>query len=151
MEQKRQSRADRRKSSAVPPGVGERRKGLPLEVRCLSQVVNGELVIYVQDPIAAENCASAERVITQHLKEHGEKSVVFDMHKCTYIDTPGLTTLFEIRKRLAAEGRIMGLQNPSRAVLRMLNITLLNRVFPVRFTTDEEERIPTSKLRDEKR
>lgn len=142
MEQRRQSRADRRRRSELVDN--DRRRGLPLDVHCLSQGQGDNLVIFVQDPIGADNAAAAKGEILRHLHEHREKNVALDLGKCTYIDTPGLTTLYEIKKALATEGRSLILQNPSRAVMRMLNITLLNRVFPVRFTTREEERIPTS-------
>lgn len=143
MEQRRQSRADRRRRQEAFV-EGDRRRGLPLEVRCLSQVMGAELVVYVQDPIGAENAASAKASLLEHVESHPQYPVVLDLQKCTYIDTPGLGVLVEVKKLLAARGRSLLLQNPSRPVLRMLNITLLNRVFPIRFTTREEERIPTS-------
>ncbi|MCX7626747.1 MAG: STAS domain-containing protein [Candidatus Sumerlaeaceae bacterium] len=115
-----------------------------MEVRCLSQVIGDELVIYVQDPVGADNAASARATLLEHVERHPQYPVVLDLQKCTYIDTPGLGVLVEVKKLLAAAGRSLLLQNPSRPVLRMVNITLLNRVFPIRFTTREEERIPTS-------
>ncbi|MGB9692571.1 MAG: STAS domain-containing protein [Candidatus Sumerlaeaceae bacterium] len=143
MEQRRQSRADRRRRNDQPAEL-DRRRGLPLEVRCLSQMVGNELVIFVQDPIGADNCASARQNMLSHIERHANVPVVVDLQKCTYIDTSGLTVLVELKKELAKQGRSLVLQNPSRPVLRMLNITLLNRVFPVRITTREEDRIPTS-------
>lgn len=144
MEQRRQSRADRRRRSDAP-AEQDRRRGLPLEVHCLSQKVGNELVIFVQDPIGADNCANAKAKLLSHIGQHPGVPVVVDLQKCTYIDTPGLTIFVELKKQLASEGRSLVFQNPSRPVLRMLNITLLNRVFPVRFTTREEEKIPTSR------
>ncbi len=143
MDQRRQSRADRRRRSSDGQ-LDDRRRGLPAEVRCLSQVEGNELVVYVKDPIAAENCASARANLLSHINQHKQPAVAFDLQECTYIDTPGLSVLVEIKKALAGAGRSLVLQNPSRPVLRMLNITLLNRVFPVRFTNREEERIPSS-------
>ncbi len=144
MEQRRQSRADRRRRKEASVEF-DRRKGLPLEVRCLSQMIGNELVIFVQDPIGAENCGSARANLLSHIQAHPNAPVVLDLQKCTYIDTPGLTVLVELKKELASKGGSLILQNPSRPVLRMLNITLLNRVFPVRITTREEDRIPTSR------
>lgn len=144
-ESRRQSRADRRRSSGTPPTGEERRRGLPSEVRVWSQLIGGELQIFVLDAVGADNCAIAKRSIQEHLQNHpAASSVVFDLQKVPYIDTPGIAMLFELKKQLSQLGKTVCLQNPSRAVLRMLNITLLNRVFPVRYVGHEEERIPSS-------
>lgn len=143
MDQHRQSRADRRRLHAEPGGE-ERRRSLPLNVTCLSQVVDGDLVVIVRDPIAADNCVAARDSILNHLREHREKLVRLDLSACTYIDTPGLSVLVEVKKFLVADGRALVLENPSRPVMRMLNITMLNRVFSVRYTNQDEHRIPSS-------
>ena len=72
-------------------------------------------------------------------------TVVVDLYKTTYIDTPGLSILYELKQELAAKGRSLLLQNPSRCVLRMLNITRMYRIFPYRNTSTDVEMIPAAK------
>jgi anti-sigma B factor antagonist len=140
---RRSSRADRRKTADTPQPTGEnRRQPPPLQVTVHSQVRLDELQLFVRDPITAENCLSAKEQILSHAQRSDSPAVVVDLEKATYIDTTGLAVLFDVKKQISAQGRSFFIQNPSRSVLRMLNITRMNRVFSVRFTTGDNERIP---------
>lgn len=140
---RRRSRADRRRALDAIPEL-DRRHGASEDARIYSQVHGNELQIFVQDPITSDNCNIARAALEKHLQAHPLPVVVLDLQKVAYIDTPGLSTVFDVKKDIAAQGRLMYLQNPSRCVLRMLNITRLNRVFPVRYTNTDGERIPMS-------
>ncbi len=141
---RRSSRADRRRRLNAAQNE-ERRSGPPSEVTVYSQVREGELILFVQDPLIADNCASARHTLIAHLKRAPQAPTAIDLQKCAYIDTPGLSLLFEIKRDLEAHGRSFLLQNPSRAVLRMLNITKMARIFPMRMTNTDHELIPAAK------
>lgn len=145
MEFRRSSRADRRKRTGTYTGE-ERRRPVPSTVTIYSQVTGAELQIFVQNPIIADNCTNAKEALLKHAQRSMSPVVVADLSKATYIDTPGLSTLFEVKRQVNAQGRAFYLQNPSRCVQRMLNITRMVRVFPIRFTTlSDVQAIPTAK------
>ena len=140
---RRTSRADRRRNangSNLPEG--ERRRPSPASVVIHSQIRDGELQIFVQSPITADNCLGTRATLMKHCQRMTASSVVLDLQKTTYLDTPGLSVIFEFKKELTAQGRTLCLQNPSRCVLRMLNITRMNRIFMVRHTNADAQRIP---------
>jgi anti-anti-sigma factor len=142
---RRASRADRRKRSGAFTG-GERRGGIPDEVRIYSQTVSSELQVFIQDPITSDNVTSARDILQRHFQRSRTAVIVLDMEKCTYLDTTGLSMIFEMKKFVNSQGRAFYLQNPSRCVQRMLNLTRMVRLFPVRFTTTSDvHAIPTAR------
>jgi anti-anti-sigma factor len=142
---RRNSRADRRRRAGTYEG-GERRKPAPATMTMYSQTRDNELQIYVQSPITADNAPLAKETLAKHVeRSKATRTVVVDLYKTTYIDTPGLSILYELKQELAAKGRSLILQNPSRCVLRMLNITRMYRIFPYRNTSTDVEVIPSAK------
>ncbi|MGI8908324.1 MAG: STAS domain-containing protein [Candidatus Sumerlaeaceae bacterium] len=110
-----------------------------------SQQIGEELQLFVGSPLTADNCAAARTAIQKHSTRSNAPVVVVDLEKCAYMDTPGLSLLFELRKTSQELGRTAILQNPSRAVQRILNITQMHRVFQIRQTSVDLERIPSAK------
>lgn len=141
---RRSSRADRRKQRDSWQ-VHERRKGAPSEVSIWTQLEEEELLIFVQCSLTASNCAQAREVLTKHFQRAPAAVMVLDLEKCGYLETPGLGLLFELKRGLELQGKRLILQNPSRVVLRMLNITQTARIFPFRMTNTDHERIPVSR------
>jgi anti-anti-sigma factor len=142
----RSSRADRRKRSEVRQGRDERRRSTPLnEAIVRSQISGQELQIFVGSPLVADNAASARTLLHHHCTRSQSPTIVVDLEKCPYMDTPGLSLVFEIRKQWQDAGRRFILQNPSRAVQRILNITRMHRVFQIRQTSVDLEKIPVAK------
>jgi anti-anti-sigma factor len=142
---RRSSRADRRRQNAPFAGP-DRRKGIPDAVRVYSQIVGSELQIFVQDPITAASSMSAREALLRHCQRSRTGVVVMDLEKATYLDTPGLSMLFDLKKEINSQGRAFYLQNPSRCVQRMLNLTRMVRLFPVRFSTQSDvHAIPTAR------
>jgi anti-anti-sigma factor len=93
----------------------------------------------------ADNCAAARVQLDQHSRRVTLPVVVVDLEQCAYMDTPGLSLMFELKKTLVAEHRQLILQNPSRPVQRILNITGMHRVFTIRNTSADLERIPSAR------
>lgn len=145
---RRSSRADRRRRNG-PYAGSERRRGLSDAVRIYSQLVGSELQIFVQDPITAESSMNARDGLLRHCQRSRTGVVVLDVEKVTYLDTPGLAMLFDLKKEINSQGRAFYLQNPSRCVQRMLNLTRMVRLFPVRFSTQSDvHAIPAARAVD---
>lgn len=140
----RTSRADRRRA----PGARENDRRQPNPVRAMSaysQQQGNELQVFVQNAMTADNCAVARDVLRTHCQRAKTPVLVIDMEKCGYMDTLGLSLLFELRKEALSQDRQFIVQNPSRAVLRMMNITRMHRVFQMRSLSIDLEKIPGSK------
>jgi anti-anti-sigma factor len=140
-DQRRASRADRRRTNSAPPGA-ERRGPPTTTFTAYSQSTGDELQVYAQTVLTADNCAAARDVLMRHCTRVKAPTVVLDLMKATFIDTIGLSLVFEIKREMEAQGRTFLLQNPSRCVLRMLNLTRTIRVFSIRVTHQDLERIP---------
>jgi anti-anti-sigma factor len=138
---RRVSRADRRRQSVEREGE-DRREPPATSLTVYSQVRGNELQLFVQAPLTADNCQIGRDIMMKHCQRAPAPVVVVDLYKATYVDTPGLSVVFDLKQQLATQGRTLILQNPSRCVLRMLNITRMNRIFSVRNTSVDVERIP---------
>ncbi|MBX7245688.1 MAG: STAS domain-containing protein [Candidatus Sumerlaeaceae bacterium] len=129
---KRQSRADRRHQTN-PDIEEERRRTNPrTEFHALSVVSPQAFMIFVQDILAADNISLARESLMQHLGRSKAPTVILDMGQVPFVDTIGLGLLVEIKKSVTVQGREFVIQNPSRALLRILNITGMSRIFNMR-------------------
>lgn len=138
----RSSRADRQR--IVPP---DETAGTAPKFRIYSQVRGNDLEIYYDGPLGALICAEAREAIIKHTGRSTSTSVVLDLKKSDPVDTAGLSLLVELRKILTAQGRDFTIQNPSRSLLRILNITRASRIFQIREvpTADDEAIRPITK------
>lgn len=141
----RTSRADRRRGAPPETHAQDRRTSIdPTDFKAHSQVKQNELQVFVKSTMTAANCAASREGLKEHTSRSPEKLVALDLEHCPYMDTPGLSVVFELKKALEAEGRGLILQNPSRAVQRILNITQMFRVFTVRMCSSDLEKIPAA-------
>lgn len=118
----------------LPVGAEHRRPGPP-PVQMEAAAVSGELIIRVQCPVCADNLAEFATTVRKVLAQDNAPKVVTDMNGCPYMDTPGLALWVELKKELQGQGRQLWIQAPSRSVARILNLTKLVRVFPIRPVT----------------
>ena len=146
---KRGGRADRRRHVGTHPG--EERRAEPLRTLTVySQIIGSELQVFVQNPIMATNLTHARESLIHHSRRADVPVLVLDVSKCTYLDTPGLSLLFELKRMANTRGQAFYLQNPARAVLRMLNITRMIRIFPIRTTENSDANaIPVARAYDD--
>lgn len=136
----RGSRADRVRSDSA----SDESRVDPSRFKALSQVIGSELQIFVQNGMTGQNYLVAKETIFEHLtREQKAPDVILDMAKADLVDTRGLSLLMEIKKQIGASGRSLTIQNPSRSLLRIMNITRMTKVIPVRVTASEDqEKIP---------
>jgi anti-sigma B factor antagonist len=73
--------------------------------------------------------------------ESGANSIVVDFSETTFIDSTGLGVLLGARKRLPS-GVLLSIVSCDKAIVRMLEVTCLDRIFPI-FTTAELARNAT--------
>src|SRR6476620_9467983 len=95
----RTSRADRRRrSNADRPAHAERRRTTALtEATIRSQVAGDQVQLFIGSPIMADNCAAARLQLEQHSRRVALPVVVVDLEQCAYMDTPGLSLMFELK------------------------------------------------------
>lgn len=67
----------------------------------------------------------------------GQKDLIVNMQRITYMDSSGFGTLLSATKRLRPEGGTVNLVACNSAIDRMLRITRLNTVFGTYQTIDE--------------
>ena len=137
-EPRRSSRADRRKGAVILSPDEDRRNKPSMEVRIHPEIREEEVQLVVCDPITADNCFQAKKTMMALAVRHPGPVVVIDLAKSSYIDTTALAILFDVKKQITQQGRSFFLQDPSRSVLRMLNLTRMNRFFSIRFTANDE-------------
>jgi anti-anti-sigma factor len=114
-----------------PPGAQMRRQGPPpFEARAIES--NAEMLVRIRCPICADNALECSSGLRTVMASSPALKVVLDMSACPYLDTPGLGVLVEIRKQMTDDGRALWIQAPSRSVTRMLNLTRMMRLFPLR-------------------
>ncbi len=141
---RRSSRADRRKDE--PDHLREERRSprTTADAQMHSQVHGDEVFIFVTSVLCTTNSAQAKAMLDAHAARTENTTVIVDMERCPYMDTQGLSLLFEFRKALTSSRRNLVLQNPSRPVQRIINITQMARLFAVRMTSVNFDRIPTA-------
>ena len=67
----------------------------------------------------------------------GSGSLVVDMSAVDFIDSSGLGVLVSILKRVSEQGQTMTIVSDREIVLKVFNITCLDRVFPIVATLAE--------------
>ena len=89
--------------------------------------VSGEL-----DPLSGPTLAAhvAEAVAAAPPVEGGA-AVVLDLAEVAFVDSSGLRTLVDVHTGLQRRGARLVLRRPSRAILRLLEITSLDIVFVI--------------------
>jgi anti-anti-sigma factor len=63
--------------------------------------------------------------------EHGAQQLTLDLAEVSFLDSSGLGTLIELAGLAADRGCSFALRNPSRRVLRVLELTGLTDAWPV--------------------
>ena len=79
--------------------------------------------------------AFRERLLKAIGGDGGE--VVVDLSRATLVDSTTLGVLLDARKRLVPSGGRLSLVCDDRSILRLLEITALDRLFPIHATLDD--------------
>ena len=81
--------------------------------------------------IDANTAPALAEALATHRPDIGGKQLVVDLWEVGFMDSSGLATLLDARRRLAAEGGVLILRRPARCVGRLLDITHLRRAFRI--------------------
>ncbi len=82
----------------------------------------GDIDLYVADELRSRLAAAADG---------GASALVLDLSEVTFVDSMGLSVLLGGLRRMQADGRELRLAGPSPEVRRLIEITLLDRVFTI--------------------
>lgn len=112
--------------------------------RSLFEVVSGVPVVTAPKEIdIATAPALRSALLTAVVQGHG--TLVLDMTMTRFCDSSGLHTLLAAHKRAQDEGGSLLLISPARAVLRVLEVTGLNRLLPSFTSLDQALAHPAGK------
>lgn len=92
----------------------------------------GTVVVTIQGELDAYTAPRLQSQLRDLINNQGNLTVVLDLATMTFIDSTGLAVLVEALKRIRSRGGELTLANPTRATLRVLEVSGLNRVFMVR-------------------
>jgi anti-anti-sigma factor len=122
----------------LPPGAHLRRSGPP-PFEGVAVASDEELILRLTCAVCADNIAEVSTGFRQVFAAHPAPKIVLEMSACPFLDTPGLAVLVELRKEVIAANRTLWIQAPSRTVTRILNLTKMIRLFPLRPPTPDPE------------
>jgi anti-anti-sigma factor len=115
----------------LPPSAEHRRQG-PAPFEATAFATPEELLVRITSPMCADNIPECGTGLRQITACHPAPMIVLDMSACPFMDTPGLAVLVETRKNITSAQRTLWIQAPSRSVARMLSLTKMTRLFPIR-------------------
>jgi len=98
--------------------------------------LNGFLVVCLAGEMDTYEAENFETDMTKVLKK-GERRLVIDLEKLTYISSSGLRVLLSLRSQLAQEGGRLVLVGLREKVLEVFKVSKLLEVFEIRKDIDE--------------
>ena len=101
-------------------------EGIRLETS--TREVNGYKVLDMTGEIDVYTAPQFKEAVNQIISA-GQKDLIVNMERVTYMDSSGFGTLLSATKRLRPEGGTVNLVACNSAIDRMLRITQLNTVF----------------------
>ena len=102
----------------------------------VQQVKDGVLIITIREPrLEASNAPLFREVLTDRILA-GHQQIVLDLKDVQFIDSSALGAMISAVKRMGALGSI-SLAGPNPAISRLLELTRMNKVFPITSTVDE--------------
>ena len=105
------------------------------EVRSLTFAVkrdqNAEITVAVDGDLDLVSTPELEEKIAEILSTGSAKKLVLDLHGLEFMDSTGLRVLWSIRQRALDASCRLVLRSPSDAVMRLLRLTGMHRVFSI--------------------
>ena len=133
---RRKSRADKRRHENGE-GKSERREQTVRDLIIRTSVKEGNLLVWIDNPMLAENAYSIRNVIQSALAKAGAENifihrVIINMEQVPYADTAAVTVLLELHKKCREEIRPLILFRVSPRVREFMEIIKLHEVFDIR-------------------
>ncbi len=81
--------------------------------------------------IDANTAPALADVLSTHRPDISRRELVIDVSGVDFMDSSGLDVLLDVRGRLAVNGGLLVLRQPSRCVVRLLEVARMRSAFPV--------------------
>lgn len=88
-------------------------------------------LVKIEGVIKLGEAAEGFSAFLERLLEEDLPSVLIDMTEIDHVDSTGLGELVGYLQRFTEQGRRLALLNPHRRVLKLLELTRLDEVFPI--------------------
>ena len=128
---RRQSRADRRRKDQETPGPDRRRNSVP-DLKIKTQVIDGNLLVWVANILVATNRYSLRDVILSILDDSSVTRVIINMEKIPYADSAGLGLLSDMHRQLQAKQKKLILYRVVPRVKQIIEILRLDSILTLR-------------------
>jgi anti-sigma B factor antagonist len=110
-------------AKALTPVSGQEAFGIEVEIRQanggIEVLVSGEIDLATSSRLQLDLAGLDER----------RQTVILDLAAVKFLDSTGLRALWTIRQQMASAGGALLIRSPSEAVMRVLKLTRLDRVF----------------------
>ena len=107
-----------------------------MDLEITQESVADVLVLHLEGELDTYNCGQLRSALVEHV-EAGENRIVIDMTAVEYIDSTGLGSLVGGLKRVSEHGGTMRIVCNNPQILKVFEITSLNKVFPIFATLPE--------------
>lgn len=107
-----------------------------MDLEITPKVENDRLILNLEGELDTYNCGQLRSAIVEHV-EKGHVNVIVDMTGVEYIDSTGLGSLVGGLKRVSERGGTMRIVTSNAQILKVFEITGLDRVFPIHHTLAE--------------
>ncbi len=104
----------------------------PLDLTVETAREDGEILVRLTGELDMYTSPTLQERLEQLIAEAASQVVVLDLSQLTFIDSSGLSAMVMASRRLRDRGGELSLSGPSPAARRVLEITGISTVIPVR-------------------
>lgn len=101
-----------------------------MDLEITQESVDDMLVLHLEGELDTYNCGQLRSTLVEHVEE-GKNRIIVDMTGVEYIDSTGLGSLVGGLKRVSEHGGVMRIVCRNPQILKVFEITSLNKVFPM--------------------
>ena len=101
-----------------------------MDLEITQETIADVLVLHLEGELDTYNCGQLRSALVEHV-ESGENRIIVDMTTVEYIDSTGLGSLVGGLKRVSEHGGTMRIVCNNPQILKVFEITSLNKVFPI--------------------
>ncbi len=98
-------------------------------------VTNNTLTVKLKEDIDHRNAAEIRKKIDDEINKRPIKNLVFDFSDVDFMDSAGIGMILGRYKIINAIGGAVYINNPRDAVMKIINISGINKLVPIVFNT----------------
>ena len=107
-----------------------------MDLEITPEMVGNFLILHLEGELDTYNCGQLRSALVEQV-EQGHSNIVVDMSGVEYIDSTGLGSLVGGLKRVSEHGGVMKIVCNNPQILKVFEITGLDKVFAIYKTQDE--------------